>query len=347
MSLAFRVIPQRRLQAIVVVGPAGELTPIPADTALGNFTNASAIATAQDKNQWVAWLDVPTNFAFGQISATVIGIAGDLVDLETIVNSKIDVTQNDFNPSSNIFTIGTTANSQRIRLRRRFASASDFSQLSIDFSADNCRLQTQQSGNPANPIVLGTNGTDRVFLHGTNSWMGIGGMPTTRPLEILATTAGFRLQSIAAISAPSYTEIARTFDFLTWQNSISPFDTFTDLIANTNQFNAHSIRFFVHTSGTSAPVLSTVFHASGRVSVGDGTDDGVSRLRVVGNLACTGLMQVGTFTVATLPSASANAGRLAQVTDSSVTANGSPVAGGGANRVLVFSTGTTWDVVVA
>lgn len=61
----------------------------------------------------------------------------------------------------------------------------------------------------------------------------------------------------------------------------------------------------------------------------------------------SGLVTVGTYTVATLPSAAANAGALAQVTDSSVTANGSAVAGGGSNRVVVFSNGSTWDVVVA
>jgi len=60
-----------------------------------------------------------------------------------------------------------------------------------------------------------------------------------------------------------------------------------------------------------------------------------------------GAINVGTYTVATLPSASANAGALAQVTDSSVTTNGSTVAGGGSNRVIVFSNGTNWDVVVA
>lgn len=59
------------------------------------------------------------------------------------------------------------------------------------------------------------------------------------------------------------------------------------------------------------------------------------------------LVTVGTYTVATIPSAAANPGGLAQVTDSSVTANGSEVAGGGANRVMVFSNGSTWDVVVA
>jgi hypothetical protein len=61
----------------------------------------------------------------------------------------------------------------------------------------------------------------------------------------------------------------------------------------------------------------------------------------------TGLVAVGTYTVSTLPSAAANAGALAQVTDSSVTANGSAVSGGGANRVVVFSNGSTWDVAVA
>lgn len=59
------------------------------------------------------------------------------------------------------------------------------------------------------------------------------------------------------------------------------------------------------------------------------------------------IVTVGTYTVATLPSAAANAGALAQVTDSSVTANGSAVAGGGSNRVVVFSNGSAWDVVVA
>lgn len=61
------------------------------------------------------------------------------------------------------------------------------------------------------------------------------------------------------------------------------------------------------------------------------------------NLTC-GLASVGTFTVATLPSASANAGSLAQVTDSNSTTNGLPVAGGGSNRVLVHSNGINWII---
>jgi len=65
------------------------------------------------------------------------------------------------------------------------------------------------------------------------------------------------------------------------------------------------------------------------------------------NLTVNGLVALGTYTVTTLPSASANAGRLAQVTDSSITTNGSTVAGSGANRAVVYSNGTDWKVVVA
>ena len=70
-------------------------------------------------------------------------------------------------------------------------------------------------------------------------------------------------------------------------------------------------------------------------------------LTTIGSLSAGTLINTGVYTVATLPSAAANAGALAQVTDSSVTANGSAVAGGGSSRVVVFSNGTTWDVVVA
>jgi hypothetical protein len=64
----------------------------------------------------------------------------------------------------------------------------------------------------------------------------------------------------------------------------------------------------------------------------------------LGTLNASALVNVGTYTVATLPSAASNAGALAQVTDSSVTANGSTVAGGGSSRVPVFSDGTNWIV---
>ena len=65
---------------------------------------------------------------------------------------------------------------------------------------------------------------------------------------------------------------------------------------------------------------------------------------VDGSLTVTGTTTLGTYTVATLPSASANAGAFAQVTDSNSTTNGNTVAGGGSNRVPVFSNGTNWII---
>jgi hypothetical protein len=63
------------------------------------------------------------------------------------------------------------------------------------------------------------------------------------------------------------------------------------------------------------------------------------------DITASGLMCAGIYTVGTLPSASANASKIANVTDSSVTSFRSIVAGGGANRVMVFSDGTNWLVI--
>lgn len=315
-------------------GADAATTPIPANTALGNFTGSTALPIAQDKNDWISWLDVPTNFMFNTFSSTVFQLGSDLVDLEGVVATKADLTDPrftnardwnalsitqaeaeagtevidrrwsalrvrqsarvnpDFDPTGNLFTIGTTTNSQRLRLRRRFVSASDFSQLSIDFSGDVCRIQTQQTGNNPNPITIGTNGVERLFL-GSNGFLGIGASAVNRHLEVHTSVPAMRLQVTSVTTPPVYAEQARAFDIVTYQDANSPFNTVTDIVANSNQFNAHAIRVFVHTSGVSAPVLHSVFHSSGRLSIGDGTDDGVSRLRVVGNTSLTGTLTLG------------------------------------------------------
>ncbi len=70
----------------------------------------------------------------------------------------------------------------------------------------------------------------------------------------------------------------------------------------------------------------------------------VASVAANGTITTTSLLKVGTLTVATLPSASANPGARAEVTDSSVTTFRSIVAGGGSNRVDVKSNGTNWLV---
>ena len=95
-----------------------------------------------------------------------------------------------------------------------------------------------------------------------------------------------------------------------------------------------------------APQTAIISPSAGLVEINNGTS-GTRRDLQLRNLSASGLVTVGTYTVATLPSATSNAGALAQVTDSSVTTNGSVVSGGGSNRVVVFSNGSTWDVVIA
>lgn len=64
-------------------------------------------------------------------------------------------------------------------------------------------------------------------------------------------------------------------------------------------------------------------------------------------ITATGPMCAGTYTAATLPSASANAYKFATVSDSSVVTFGGTVAGGGSSKVQVFSNGTNWTVCAA
>lgn len=77
---------------------------------------------------------------------------------------------------------------------------------------------------------------------------------------------------------------------------------------------------------------------------------GSSRFSVsnAGNLTASGTVRLGTFTVGTLPSASANTRARAFVTDSNLTFNstnlGATVTAGGAILVPVFSNGTNWVI---
>lgn len=65
------------------------------------------------------------------------------------------------------------------------------------------------------------------------------------------------------------------------------------------------------------------------------------------SITASALICAGTYTVATLPSASANAYKFATVSDSSVTTFGTTVAGSGSSKVMVFSNGANWTVCAA
>jgi hypothetical protein len=63
---------------------------------------------------------------------------------------------------------------------------------------------------------------------------------------------------------------------------------------------------------------------------------------MTGNLTATGVIKPKVGTVAGLPAAASWTGAIAHVTDATATTARSTVAGGGSNKVLVFSDGTNW-----
>ena len=75
----------------------------------------------------------------------------------------------------------------------------------------------------------------------------------------------------------------------------------------------------------------------------DGSNSVKAEINVLtGNIKAVGVFQPGTFTVATLPSASANPHAIAVVTDAtSITYRGS-LTGGGSTKGLVYSDGSSW-----
>lgn len=58
-------------------GPDGNATSIPANTAIGNFTNGVALPTARTREEWLAWLQVATDAELAEaISAERYRISG-------------------------------------------------------------------------------------------------------------------------------------------------------------------------------------------------------------------------------------------------------------------------------
>lgn len=90
-----------------------------------------------------------------------------------------------------------------------------------------------------------------------------------------------------------------------------------------------------------------VYRASvGVVQIGTTASNALGSLLLM-NMTASGLVCAGTYTVGTLPSASANSYKFANVSDSSETTFGSTVAAGGSSKVMVYSNGTNWTVCAA
>ena len=94
-------------------------------------------------------------------------------------------------------------------------------------------------------------------------------------------------------------------------------------------------------SGNSTRVM--IGNTAGEVEINNGTVGTYRDLKARNLVAIGGVVTHASFTVATLPSASTSGtGAQAFVTDANATTPRSTVAGGGSNKVNVFSDGTNW-----
>jgi hypothetical protein len=99
-----------------------------------------------------------------------------------------------------------------------------------------------------------------------------------------------------------------------------------------------------YTSGAQGTDLRMFCCPNGSVTPVEALRVTATKVTVTDELAVTGMLGIGTFTVATLPAAGAHSGKSANVNDSSVNILGNPVAGGGSYNVTVRSNGTSWLV---
>lgn len=131
-----------------------------------------------------------------------------------------------------------------------------------------------------------------------------------------------------------------------------------DAFINNDFYFENSVGFYIKTgdfigitattpNGATRSVRTRLSEASAGVwQVGTTANNALGSINLL-NLTATGLICAGTYTVGTLPSASANAYKFATVSDSSVTTFGSTVAGSGSSKVMVYSNGTNWTVCAA
>jgi hypothetical protein len=112
---------------------------------------------------------------------------------------------------------------------------------------------------------------------------------------------------------------------------------------STNYNAATAIGYLAKVSSANTVVLGRTTDVT---VIGATADDGSgNRLQVTGGIKATTIVKSGSYTVATLPSAStAGAGARAFVTDANSTTFLATAVGGGANAVPVVSNGTSWVI---
>lgn len=178
---------------------------------------------------------------------------------------------------------------------------------------------------------------------------------TTRS-EIWGTSTGTRIQNDSGVFIRN---LANSADAALSCGAITASGTILPEANETRSIGSASLRYLqghfrqlVLTSSSAIPQIQLgasgegyIERSSSAVQIGYGFSSNLSVAAT--SVSCAQPFGTRAYTFATLPSAATHAGRLAQITDSSVTTNGTIAAGGGSSRALVFSNGTDWIVVVA
>lgn len=164
------------------------------------------------------------------------------------------------------------------------------------------------------------------------------------------TCSNLTVSGIASIGTAPYTKYPLNVGASSFAG-LTDSDTVAGFYNATFGFNNSTVRIIAGATGTSSLSLGNysneyariASNAAGSVEFNTGVFGTYAAVRA-GAATFSGTVKLGTYTVGTLPSAAANTGATAYVTDSSVTTWGSTVAAGGANNVEVRSNGTNWTV---
>lgn len=233
--------------------------------------------------------------------------------------------------------------------------------LTLSGGSSGASLVLGQGTNGA--IALTSAGTGNVVLASTS-----GNVTTARPLLVTNTTAATNttsgaLQVAGGGSLQGALFVGSATNYLALGTNAGVIQSYRTAADGSVRLTRAGVRDWDLNGGSSFSIIpdsgSSVFTLSsagvlnlpattsassstvGALTIGNGT--AATNVAIGGgHVVAGGVVRTGAYTVATLPSAATYPGGMTYVTDANATTRLSTVAGGGANRIMVYSDGTNW-----